>query len=282
MIKKFILQYLIPVIVIFSLTAACILLIVNVSPKKKENSLYEVNVTHDGLVQTIACYLVRPIIESVFDRYIEKNGLADYLNAQKEAMAQELLNFQDINHGNGNEAFCGQKVSLQVHKVSNTHFSPFFIEDITLEIGKERLKELSLGVIGMREGGERMILASNNSYYVKLIKVHNVYPSDAIMIFDNLINRTGKSVKCGDHVVIKYNIKKHNGKLQVENKILEFTVGDKQVPLAIELGVIGMKMGNNRTIISSPDILTVTNNIPVNMADFDKENISIITLSLEQ
>jgi len=94
------------------------------------------------------------------------------------------------------------------------------------------------------------------------------------MIFDNLTNKFGKKVKCGDEISIKYSIRKHNGELQIENQAVQFKVGDKKVPLAIELGVIGMRAGNNRTVIAPPDVLTPDGEM------FDKENISIIDLSL--
>jgi FKBP-type peptidyl-prolyl cis-trans isomerase 2 len=280
MVKKLVVQSLVHVVVIFALTIACILIAVNIAPKhKKENSLYELNTTHEGLIFAIAYHLAKPVLELAFDNFIEKNGLTDYLKAQKDT---EPLNLYDISQGNGNKAFCGQKVSLQVYKVSDQNLPSFSSDDVTLEIGKEKLKELNLGIIGMKEGGERAVLVNKDSYYVKLVKIHDVYPQDPIMIFDNLVTKTGKSVKCGDEVLVKCSIRKHSGELQVKDQDLKFIVGNKQVPLAIELGVIGMRVGNDRAIISLPDALITTDNMLISGVNFDTENVSIITLHLEQ
>jgi FKBP-type peptidyl-prolyl cis-trans isomerase (trigger factor) len=198
----------------------------------------------------------------------------------KQQTEVDLVNFYEIAEGEGSKAFCGQQVSLQIHKMSGGNILPFQTSDVTLEIGRDKL---SLGVIGMKEGGERVVLVNDDnknvdSYYVKLIEVKNKYPESInnLMIFDNLTNKFGKKVKCGDEISIKYSIRKHNGELQIENQAVQFKVGDKKVPLAIELGVIGMRVGNSRTIISPPDVLTIDGNDDM----FDEENISIIDLSL--
>lgn len=275
MVKKIILQLLISIVMILTMTIAFTVIVVHINKNKpaKKDRPYEMNATHEGLVQTVAHYLIKPLLESAFDRYIEKNGLAEYLEEMKQQTEVDLVNFYEIAEGEGSKAFCGQQVSLQMHKMFGGNILPFQTSDVTLEIGRDKL---SLGVIGMKEGGERVVLVNDDnknvdSYYVKLIEVKNKYPDSInnLMIFDNLTNKFGKKVKCGDEISIKYSIRKHNGELQIENQAVQFKVGDKKVPLAIELGVIGMKAGNNRTVIAPPDVL-----------DGDEENISIIDLSL--
>ncbi|QOD38248.1 FKBP-type peptidyl-prolyl cis-trans isomerase [Candidatus Wolbachia massiliensis] len=296
MVKNITLQLLISMMMIFMLTSAFVLVVIYINKGKpeKRDKLYEINTARDGLVQTMAYYLVKPILESALDRYIEKHGLTEYL---EEIMQQEKeensINFYEITEGSGSKAFCGQEVLLQMYKISNNTLAlPNQASDVTLKIGQDNQKELSLGVVGMREGGERVVTIHNiandnkmnfNSYYIKLIEVKDKYPDSVnnLMIFNDLVNRTGKQVKCGDEISIKYSVMGHNGEYMIKNQTVQFKVGDKKVPLAIKLGVVGMRAGNNRTIISPPALLNVTDNMLIKDMDFDEENVSIIHLSLD-
>lgn len=289
MIKKIILQLLISIMIIFILTAAFTLIIVNINKNKpeREDKLYEVNTVHEGLVQTMVYYLIKPILESALDRYIEKNGLVEHLKEMQQHTEVNSVNFYEIAEGNGNKALCGQKVSLMMRKISNVNIASFQDSEVTLEIGKDKLKDVGLGIIGMKEGGERVVLINDNkkginSYYVKLIEVKDKYPDSIsnLMIFDNLTNRAGKKVNCGDEISVKYSIRKYNGELLVENKTVQFKIGNRKVPLTIELGVIGMRAGNNRTIISPPDALAFDDDMLIQDLNLDEKNISIIDLSL--
>ncbi|MCM1000997.1 MAG: FKBP-type peptidyl-prolyl cis-trans isomerase [Wolbachia endosymbiont of Melophagus ovinus] len=296
MVRKIILQLLISIVIIFTLTSAFVFAIVqiNKSRPEKRDKLYELNTTNDGLVQTIAYYLVKPILESALDHYIEKHGLKEYL---KEITQQEReensINFYEITEGSGSRALCGQEVLLQMYKISNNLAAPLpsQVPNVTLKIGQDNWKEVGLGIMGMKEGGERVVTVNItndnktnfNSYYVKLIEVKDKYPDSVnnMMIFNDLINRAGKQVRCGDEVSIKYSVMGHNGEYIIKDQTVQFKVGDKRVPLAIELGVVGMRAGNNRTIISPPELLNVTDGMLIGDIDFDGENVSIINLSLD-
>ncbi|WP_264686200.1 FKBP-type peptidyl-prolyl cis-trans isomerase [Wolbachia endosymbiont (group B) of Polyommatus icarus] len=280
MVKKIILQIFIFLVMVLTLASVFIITIVYINKDKpeKEDKLYEINATHDGLTQTIARYLVKPILESALDRYIEKHGLAEYLEEIAQQKEEETIKFYEITEGRGSKAFCGQEVLLQMYKISNNLAAlPSQVSDITLRIGE---KEVSLGVIGMKEGGERVVTIaaddnkmSFNSYYIKLIEVKDKYPDSVnnLMIFNDLINKTGKRVKCGDEISVQYSIKRHNGEYIIKDQIVQFKVGDKKIPLAIELGVVGMRAGNKRTVLSSPDLLTdvLTKGIDCDIAIID-------------
>ncbi|WP_265022747.1 FKBP-type peptidyl-prolyl cis-trans isomerase [Wolbachia endosymbiont (group B) of Ischnura elegans] len=280
MVRKIILQMFISVVMIITLASAFIITIVYINKDKpeKREKLYEINATHGGLTQMIASYLVRPILESALDRYIEKHGLAEYLEEITQQKEEEMINFYEITEGSGSKAFCGQEVLLQMYKISNNLAAlPSQVSDITLRIGE---KEVSLGVIGMKEGGERVVTIaaddnkmSFNSYYIKLIEVKDKYPDSVnnLMIFNDLINKTGKRVKCGDEISVQYSIKRHNGEYIIKDQIVQFKVGDKKIPLAIELGVVGMRAGNKRTVLSPPDLLTdvLTKGIDCDIAIID-------------
>ncbi|MCA4775203.1 FKBP-type peptidyl-prolyl cis-trans isomerase [Wolbachia endosymbiont of Mansonella ozzardi] len=296
MARKIILQLLISIVIIFTLTSSFVFIVVqiNKSRPEKRDKLYELNTTNDGLVQTIAYYLVKPILESALDHYIEKHGLKEYL---KEITQQEReensINFYEFTEGSGSRALCGQEVLMQMYKISNNPAIPLpnQVPNVTLKIGQDDWKEVGLGIMGMKEGGERVVTinitndnkTNFNSYYVKLIEVKDRYPDSVnnMMIFNDLINRAGKQVRCGDEVLIKYSVMEHNGKYIIKNQTAQFKVGDKSVPLAIELGVVGMRAGNNRTIISPPELLNVTDSMLIGDIDFDEENVSIINLSLD-
>lgn len=294
MVRKILLQLLITLVVIITLVSSFVLIVAytNKNRPEKDNQTYEISVTSDGLVQTIAYYLIKPILESALDRYIEKHGLTEYLR-ELEQQEEESVNFYEISEGSGNRAFCGQEVSLQIYKISNSNnlltSLPFAsqISDTTLEIGKGKLKDLSLGVIGMKEGGERVVITTEDdskvNFYVKLTKVKDQYPDSVnnLMIFDNLISKIGKQVKCGDEVSIKYSVIDHSGEYIVKDQTIQFKVGSRKVPLAIELGVMGMRNGNNRAIITPPELLSVTDDMVINDIYFDEENVSIIDLRVD-
>ncbi|MDR2609399.1 MAG: peptidylprolyl isomerase, partial [Rickettsiales bacterium] len=162
MVRKIILQLLISIVIIFTLTSAFVFTIVqiNKSRPEKRDKLYDLNTTNDGLVQTIAYYLVKPILESALDHYIEKHGLKEYL---KEITQQEReensINFYEITEGSGSRALCGQEVLLQMYKISNNLAAPLpsQVPNVTLKIGQDDWKEVGLGIMGMKEGGERVV-----------------------------------------------------------------------------------------------------------------------------
>ncbi|MGL9732451.1 MAG: FKBP-type peptidyl-prolyl cis-trans isomerase [Wolbachia sp.] len=296
MIREIVLQLLISIVIIFTLTSAFMFTIVqiNKSRPEKRDRLYELNITNDSLIQTIAYYLMKPILESALDHYIEKYGLKEYLkNITQQEREENSINIYEITEGSGSKALCGQEVLLQMYKISNNLAAPLLnqVSNVTFKIGQDDWKEIGLGIMGMKEGGEHIVTVNiandnkidYNSYYVKLIEVKDKYPDSVnnIMIFNDLINRTGKQVRCGDQVSIKYSVMSHNGEYIIKDQTIQFKVGDKKVPLAIELGVIGMRAGNNRTIISPSELLNIIDDILIGDIDFDEESVSIINLSLD-
>ncbi|MCV3769344.1 MAG: FKBP-type peptidyl-prolyl cis-trans isomerase [Wolbachia pipientis] len=299
MVSKIVLQLLISIVIIFTLTLSFVFVVVSINKERleqKEKNFYEVNAAiHDGLIRTIAYYLVKPIFELALDHYIKKCGLTGYLEEIIQQKREEnMISFYEIIEGDGSKVLCGQEVLLQVYKVPN-NLSILLnqVSNITLKIGQNNWKELGLGTIGMKEGGERVVTINNiasddkmslSSYYVKLLEVKDRYPDSVnnIMVFDNFINKTGKQVKCGDEISIKYDVMEYDGKYMIKNQTVQFKVGDKKVPLAIELGVVGMRVNNKRTIISPPELLNITDGMLVKDMNFifNKEHVSIIGLNL--
>ncbi|MDG7056518.1 MAG: peptidylprolyl isomerase [Wolbachia endosymbiont of Meromenopon meropis] len=299
MIKKIILQLLISIVIIFTLTFSFTFTVIQINKNrpKREDKFYELNTVNDNLLQTIIYHLVRPILESLFDNYIEKHGFKEYLRKtmQQEEKREDLMNFYEITEGNGSTALCGQTVLFQANKIPDSLSISFLnqVSNIILKIGQDNWKkEIGLGIIGMKEGGERVITVKNTkdnnkidleSYYIKLIEIKDKYPDSAnnMIIFNNLINREGQEVKCGDEVLVKYNIMKYNGEYIINDQIAKFKVGDKKLPLAIELGVIGMRVSNNRAIISSSELLDVIDGSKlIKDIDLEEKNVFIINLSL--
>ncbi|NSX83423.1 peptidylprolyl isomerase, partial [Wolbachia endosymbiont of Atemnus politus] len=168
MAKKIILQLLVSILITFTLTSAFVFTVVHINKGKpeKKDKLYEINAAHDGLVQTIAYYLVKPILESALDRYIEKHGLTKYLEEITQQEKEEnTTSFYEITEGSGSKALCGQEVLLQVYKISGNLAAslPLLsqVSDVTLKIGQDNWKEVGLGVIGMKEGGERVVTVNS-------------------------------------------------------------------------------------------------------------------------
>ncbi|MDX5518906.1 MAG: peptidylprolyl isomerase, partial [Wolbachia endosymbiont of Andrena agilissima] len=120
MVRKIILQMLISIVMILTLTSAFMFTIVYINKGKpgKKDKLYEISATHGGLIQTIAHYLVKPILESALDRYIEKHGLTEYLEEITQQKEEDSINFYEITEGSGSKAFCGMEVLLQIYKIS--------------------------------------------------------------------------------------------------------------------------------------------------------------------
>ncbi len=112
MVRKIILQMLISIVMILTLTSAFMFTIVYINKGKpeKKDKLYEISATHGGLIQTIAHYLVKPILESALDRYIEKHGLTEYLEEMTQQKEEDSINFYEITEGSGSKAFCGLEV----------------------------------------------------------------------------------------------------------------------------------------------------------------------------
>ena len=299
--KKILYKLLYICLIIFSITFTCKALVILYTKTTINNS----NETHgkpykitlkSSLTQNIGYSLLRPIIEARIDYYIQKNGLTEYLeNLKHKIIKPDSFKIHDITKGKGTKALCGQDISVIIHKFSYSDDSKNVLtqaltnvlQEIKLKLGESIIKELNYTIEDMEEGGERLVILTDEEgnlkeqYYIKLISVDSTYPdgTNDLLIFNNIIEDYEGNVykiRCGDNVNIKYSIRESNGKVILKDQELEVTIGKNQVPLAIELGLINMRSDTARSIIAPPQLFTNFNK-PEN---FDENSIKIIDISI--
>ncbi len=225
----------------------------------------------NSIISSIGAYIMTPLIESRIDFQLENTGLITLLQQRK--YDNKIISIEEIQIGEGQEVICGQDVSI---KINNT--------EEQIKIGQGSIKALNVGIIGMKEGGIRKIRVPKNhserltgiinteiEYEVTLQQVLSEYPPSVenLLKFETIIGNK-KAIMCGDQVNLEYKVRNVKGKY-IKNEKTSFKVGERNVPLAIELGVIEMVPGSNRTIISPPDLLD---------ENFSQEEVSIIDLSI--
>ncbi|MBQ4874627.1 MAG: FKBP-type peptidyl-prolyl cis-trans isomerase [Rickettsiaceae bacterium H1] len=258
-------------IIIFLLLQYTFSSIKNFSPKydiikyKKQN----------GLVQSIASYIFLPIIESRIDFYLKNNGIITHLESYK--YDNKLLEIKDITKGKGSEVLCGQKIVVELEEEG-------LKKEKTIKIGTDEIQALNIGILGMKEGGVRKISVPKDlserltqekdtevSYTITLKKTITNYPESTknLLIFEKIIGNE-RAIMCGNYVNLEYTLRNIKGEITKSDK-LSFKVGEGKVPLAFELGIIGMVPGSIRTIISPSNLLS---------KNFPQDHVSIIDLSI--
>ncbi|QLK50644.1 FKBP-type peptidyl-prolyl cis-trans isomerase [Ehrlichia ruminantium] len=220
--------------------------------------------------------LLRPIIESRIDHYIKENGLAEYLSQiKRKTIIEDLFTQHDYIKGSGKTALCGQNISAIIYKFSYTDNSKEILsevlkntlQEIQFKLGDSIIKEINYAIDGMKEGGERIVILTDQKgipkeqYYIKLVSVNSTYPDSInnLLIFSSIIESYEGIVnkfRCGDTVSIKYDVRELNGNTILQDQELKFTIGKNEVPLAIELGVINMRQDMARHIIAPLELLT--------------------------
>ena len=92
--------------------------------------------------------------------------------------------------GSGKTAVCGQNISAIIYKFSYTDNSKEILsemlkntlQEIQFKLGDSIIKELNYAIDGMKEGGERIIILTDQEgipkeqYYIKLVSVDSTYP----------------------------------------------------------------------------------------------------------
>ncbi|WP_230957662.1 hypothetical protein [Ehrlichia ruminantium] len=255
---------------------------------------YKINFP-DSLTYNIGYHLLRPMIESRIDYYIKENGLAEYLSQiKRKTIIPDSFTQHDSLKGSGKTALCGQNISAIIYKFSYTDDSKQIIsemlkntlQEIKFKLGESIIKELNYAIDGMQEGGERIIILMDQKgipkeqYYVKLVSVDSTYPASVnnLLTFNNIIEDyegTVNKFRCGDTVSIKYNIRELDGKTILQDQRLQFTIGQNQAPLAIELGTINMRQDMVRSIIAPLELFTNFDK-PEN---FNETNIKLVDIT---
>lgn len=216
--------------------------------------------------------------KAVVDAFIQSAMEDQYGSADLAVVAgktaNDILAF-DKQKGEGDIAFCGSQ--LTVHTDSYLDNGIRFDttnsdKPINFVVGEGKvIPGLEQGVIGMRQGGKRKLIippkfAYDNPHFssnfipkdkpiiveVSLVEVKNSF--SGITVFPqstDIVKGIGNSVQCQQKVKISYKLGyQDNDKIiHSEERILHFTVGEGQVPIGLEIGVLGMQPGGIRGLV---------------------------------
>ncbi|WP_263008483.1 FKBP-type peptidyl-prolyl cis-trans isomerase [Anaplasma capra] len=251
------------------------------STEQKGKKPYTISVIDsDSPAYKIGALILRPIIEARIDRYISEQGLEKYLrDVASAAPLRENFRLLDIEEGEGREVLCGQSVSAMVfhfpmedeemadplqaaRKIGGN------IRPISFKLGSHEIGELNYALTGMRHNGSRVVTVTSGrnsgSYYVQLTSVDDEVPEARsirnLMLFDkedpNYGGGTVAVARCGDKVSVTYTVKDVRGEVLVQDRVVDFTIGSRSVPIVLELGIIGLRSDNRRSIIVPPELLS--------------------------
>jgi FKBP-type peptidyl-prolyl cis-trans isomerase len=193
------------------------------------------------------------------------------------------MRISDVEDGKGQQAVCGQRVSIayDAFLAQGNALADKASKDtpLTFTIGNGHVMPVfDRGVIGMKTGGKRSIIATPlMSYGLEDYKRDDVPPGASVRmeiellsvepklpIVDDMPYRLaevapgkGLLLVCGEKVSIGIKIWDIGGKLLYSNtdkdgKPLIITLGKAEVMLGLEQGVIGMQEGGYRLLIIPP------------------------------
>ncbi|KJV66421.1 hypothetical protein AB9K21_03710 [Anaplasma phagocytophilum] len=259
----------------------------------------------NSLGYRIGVSLIRPILEARIDQYIKDQGLEDYFKSLTLKLPPKVsFSFNDVQEGQGSSVVCGQMVTAVVvqssasdHEKIGTLSQTELAERVknsvlhlNFQLGTHEVPALNQGMIGMRADGSRVVTLNNGgdalSYYVNLTSIDSSEPSasalERFMVFDKV--RTDYDYKepitvsrCGDKVSVVYNVRDASGNVLYENLKAKFTVGARQVPIALDLAAVDLQSDSMRSVIVPPDLLA-----GLSMdADFDNSTIKILELWMD-
>ncbi|ACZ49101.1 hypothetical protein ACIS_00480 [Anaplasma centrale str. Israel] len=243
---------------------------------------YRVSIAdNDSPAYKIGALILRPIIEARIDRYISEQGLAEYLHNMASATPlKENFRLVDMEEGEGREVLCGQKVSAMIlhfpmdgqestdplqaaRKISGS------TQPVSFRLGSHEVKELNYALAGMRRGGSRIVTITrdgegkSDSYYVQLTSVDDTVPEAKdirnLMSFDKRDTGSKGAIteaRCGDEVSVTYTVKDVRGEVLIEDRVVDFVIGARSVPIVLELGIIGLRSDSRRSIIVPPELLS--------------------------
>jgi FKBP-type peptidyl-prolyl cis-trans isomerase len=241
---------------------------VSVHPDKKEPGIADKPI--DQLVQSFAKTdtgkaFVRALAE---DQYKKKYGDKD-ISAVSAQEGNKLV-AMDVLKGEGESVVCGSTVTVNYASFNENSLpldSTTGKKPMTFKVGgKQVIKGLENGVVGMRTGGKRKIAIPSSLAYddpefksdiaehspilfeVDLLNVKDGFESAEVMSIENVINGTGDGeALCGSDVNLTYKVFEDGA--ETANGPLSFRVGNGNVPVGLEKGVMEMKVGGVRKLL---------------------------------
>lgn len=254
--------------------------------------------TNPTLASSLAYNIFKPLVEGKIDYYLSNIRLLKRFNQVN--YENLLLKITDSSLGTGARVYCGETVVIDFAvKLANT-ITLMEKKNYTLHIGSNDMHELELGIIGMRVNGIRIITPSELlqreliakysvpvakinldatalpvNYQVMLHAIKDLYTKDPaeLLTLDDMPSGH-KAIMCGDKVTVeKYSLRNGNGEVIYNNtEALTFTAGKKQVPTAMDLGIIEMQPGSKRVVIAPSTLMHASSNMltQVQKLPFDK------------
>jgi FKBP-type peptidyl-prolyl cis-trans isomerase len=220
------------------------------------------------------------------------------------------LRVQELSEGKGAPAVCGQQVRLAYvarlseEKLINDQKTPDAPLAFTIGEGKV-MPALERGVIGMKAGGKRDVIASSDLAYdaegfaqkdvptgsaikfsLELISAQPEMPATgdtAFRIIDSL-QGSGPMILCGATTRAHIKVQDIRGKTLYDSQktgaALEFTPGKSEVFIGLEQGVVGMQPRGERLLVVPPEFQkTMKGNAPTINIPLPKNEIALVEVT---
>ncbi len=216
------------------------------------------------------------------------------------------LRINDIKEGSGLAAICGQKVAIsyksflmQGNELSDQATAK---KPLSFAIGDGKaMPAFDRGVIGMKSGGERNVIApplmsygledykredvpkgASIRFEIKMLSITPPMPEVANTPYRvaELAAGAGAAVVCGEEAELLLTIWNMEGKTLYKaapENPLRIIPGKSQTMLGLEQGIIGMRSGGKRLFIIPPDFQkTMNGNSPEISLPLPKDQVVII------
>lgn len=195
------------------------------------------------------------------------------------------LQSKNIEEGKGSPAICGQKVTIRYSSYTEDKKDVEKEKTTTFQIGEGKtIPALEKAVLGMKKSGKREVLSPSHLAYSasgftrddvpKLANIRfemellDLSPQlsdyDAYRIIGE-IPRKAFIYTCGDQAKIKLSIWDIEGKKFYDTKDnnndvpINFTIGNSEVFIGLEQGVLGMSKGDTRVLVVPPSLQKTIN-----------------------
>ena len=215
---------------------------------------------------------------------LEKNEIINIGDYKSKIFPERAagLRINDVEKGGGDYAVCGQRVTVayesflaQGNKLPDAASKE---KPLTFTIGGRHVMPVfDSGVIGMKVGGKRSIIApplmsyglddyhrddvpkgANVRFEMELLSISPKLPDVAVMPYRIAEVGIGKGMMlvCGEQANLRIKIWDLTGKILYTNSAdkepLSIAMGKSEVMLGLEQGVIGMQEGGTRLLIIPP------------------------------
>lgn len=207
----------------------------------------------------------------------------------------ETPRVQDVKPGEGAPVICGQKVMIAYGAflpdgtaIGDTS------QSLSFRAGTdEALPALAKGVLGMKTGGKRSIVAPASMAYDSPGYAREGVPKGTSVRFEvTLVSASpklpdidkspfriaviqsgaGPTIACGDAVKVHVNLWGLDGRELYSSRdkgVLAFTPGKSEAAIGLEQGIIGMAPGSVRTLVIPPNFQkTMNGNAPATALPF--------------